>query len=560
MKKAAAYLIPLVFFLFCYWLFAQEYMGDTMRYVGDILRHRAGARSDFWDFNHLFWRPWGDLGLSLFGGLYATWFGDTPEEAAARFLIQTSFVFSIVALFALLFVLRRVAARPMPALLAVLAMSGTISFLNYSHSGAPYVPALALSALTLALLTVALEKGRWYAMAGGCTFALACMLWFPYSLTGLAPLAMLAFWPAAPGRQEPGRQARTRLILYFLLALSVVTVVSFGTVAAGRGVRSVSGFVHWVMESDNGNAQTRTVTRAVTGVPRSVWDLGKNMISLKRWLFHDPYNAVRLPSVLLALGGKLGAFYLALLALVWVLYRQNRPALYVLLAGGVPLLGFSMFVFEPSAPERFMPVFPFAFLGFATALAYLRQQRIPVLIATAFLICFPLLNLAENLIKTAGDPMGATRDRVAVLNTTAEPGAIIYVTTLNDDIYRLPRANPLRDEIALPRFTVIDTVEIASQGITRWRQSFASHALEQWDQGREVWFSQRLLADVPQSDWEWVEGDDANISWKELPDFFRKLTTDRTISVRNDGFFRVEPSAANRALLTQWMNTPARKV
>src|SRR6266511_5143701 len=177
-KRRAAYLIILLCFLACYRMTSPEYIGDTVRYAGDVIGHVRGREAQFWEFGHLLWRPWGYVGYSLFGAWYAQWFGDTPAQAVARFLIQTNFICSIVALLLLLFLLQKIAGAWVSGAV-VFAMSCSISFLNYSHSGAPYIPALLFSALTFCLLTTAAEYprgGRRYALLAGVSFAIACAL------------------------------------------------------------------------------------------------------------------------------------------------------------------------------------------------------------------------------------------------------------------------------------------------------------------------------------------------------------------------------------------------
>jgi hypothetical protein len=55
-----------------------------------------------------------------------------------RFLIQTNFVCSAITLLVMLFLLREVAGAWL-GVAVVIAMSCAVSFLNYSHSGAPYI-------------------------------------------------------------------------------------------------------------------------------------------------------------------------------------------------------------------------------------------------------------------------------------------------------------------------------------------------------------------------------------------------------------------------------------
>ena len=172
----AAYLIIFLSFLACYFMTSSKYIGDTTRYASDVIGHVEGRETQFWEFGHLLWRPWGYVGHSLFGTWYAQSFGDTPVQAVTRFLIQTNFICSAVALLLLLSLLRKV-ADAWVAGAVVFAMSCSTSFLNYSHSGAPYIPGLLFSALTFLLLTTAAgypRGGRRYALLAGVSFAITC--------------------------------------------------------------------------------------------------------------------------------------------------------------------------------------------------------------------------------------------------------------------------------------------------------------------------------------------------------------------------------------------------
>jgi hypothetical protein len=553
MRRSAVYLFVLAFFLVSYGMTSPEYIGDTTRYAGDVIGHIQGRATQFWEFGHLLWRPWGYVGYSLLGARYAQWFGDTPAQAVARFLIQTNFICSAVTLLVMLFLLRRVAGVWVAGAV-VLAMSCSISFLNYSHSGAPYVPALLFSALAFLLVTIAAVdpvSGRSYALLAGVSFAIACALWFPYAFTGLGMVAALYFWPSRDwaGMSEKSK-FRLQLVGSFLLALAASTLVLFAAGAAAKGIGNVSQLRQWILESDDEWSQSKTAMRAVTGIPRSVWDLGGDTILLKRWLFSDPYNPVRISTVVFSLGGKLLAFYLGVGATLWVLWKDRRAMLFILVAAGLPLLLFAVTLFEPSSPERFLPVFPFAYVAFALILDKARHYFVPSALIMILLAGTTVVNLAGNI--SAGAPTTETTERIHALNSNVQPGAVVTVVTMADDLYARPNAHPLEKSVASSHFRVMDATVVASRAVLRWRAAFAERTLEQWAQNREMWFSERLLALKPEARWLWVEGDDPRIHWPELPSAFGQLETDRKIEAGGDGFLRVAQTQANRVLLAKW--------
>jgi hypothetical protein len=435
----------------------------------------------------------------------------------------------------------------------VFAMSCSISFLNYSHSGAPYIPALLCSALTFCLLTTAAEYprgGRRYALLAGVSFAIACALWFPYSFTGLGMLVALYLWPSCDSdvMSDEG-PLRRQLMGSFLLSLAASALVLFAAGAAAKGIGNVSQLSQWIRESDNGWSQSKTAMRAITGLPRSLWDLGGDTVFLKRWLFSDPYNPVHISTLVLSLSGKLAAFYLGIGAALWVLWKERRAMLFMLVAAGFPLLLFAIALFEPSSPERFLPVFPFVYLTFAVVLNRARCHVVPSAFVVILLAGTTMFNLAENKRKDAR--LTETRKRVHVLNSNVQSGALVTVLTLNDDLYRVSATYPL-DNSLTRRFQVTDTVILASRRTTRWRTEFAEHTREQWAQNREVWLSERLFAPRPEARWLWVEGDDRRICWPELPAAFGQLETDFKVPAGGDGFLRLAQSQANRNRLDKW--------
>jgi hypothetical protein len=122
----------------------------------------------------------------------------------------------------------------------------------------------------------------------------------------------LYLWPSSDsaGTKDKG-QYRLQLVGSFVLALAASTLLLFAAGAAAKGIGNVSQLRQWVQESDDDWSQSKTLVR-VTGVPRSVWDLGGDTVLLKRWLFHNPYNPVRISTVVFSLGAKLAAFCLGI--------------------------------------------------------------------------------------------------------------------------------------------------------------------------------------------------------------------------------------------------------
>ena len=567
--KRAAYLAVFLEFLACYFTTSPDYLSDTTSYANDAVLHAQGREAQFWDFGHLLWRPWAYAGHLLFGAWFARSFGDTPQQAVARFLIDTNFVCSALFLLLLVFLLGKV-ARPAIAAAVTFAISCSNPFLNYCHSGASYIPALLFSVIAICLLVEAAERkeqSRWLALLAGASFTIACALWFPFSFTGLGLLLVLFLWPSpgsgptsepnsstTPEAMVPERPRRIRLLGTFLASLTVTLLVLFAAGAAAQGVSSISQLSAWISGSGHGWSQSKTALRAITGVARIVWDFGGDTILLKRWLFRDPYNPVNLRMVLFSMGWKLAVFYLGVAAMLWALFkrsqlgRDRRDLLLIFAGAGLPLLAFAIVLFEPSSPERFMPLLPFAGIGLAAVLENARSHMVASACVAILLVSSVVVNLAQK--ETVGDTrLAQAKARMEALNQVVQPGALVFVLTFNDDLSGLPAIRPLDHSLLTSRFKVSDTVEMATQRMLRWRAEFAERALDQWAGNHEVWISERLLASRPEARWLWVEADDPRIRWADLPATFSGLEFDAKVLGGNDGFLRVAQSENNRRRL-----------
>ena len=488
MRKAIAYAVGIAAFIAYYFSTSAAYIADTVRYSNDTVGHALGRNSQFWEFGHLLWRPWAYVGYLLFAPRYAQWFGDTPVQAVARFLIQTNFVCSFIVL-VLLFLSLRKAVSLSVAVIVMCAVSCSTAFIDYSHSGAPYLTALLFSTLAFYWLIQAAESpanGNRFALGGGVAFGIACALWMPYAFTGLGMLAIVGFWPS--NQSNGGKRFRHRLLWVFLGSLAASALVLFLSGAVAKGITNFGQFAKWIREADNELQQSSNAIRAITGLPRSLWNLGTDTVYLKRFVFSDPFNPVKIYQMwAFRLAIKLATFYLGMAATLWVLWKERRPVLVMLLAAGVPLLLFAIFLFEPSATERFIPVFAFAFLGFAVVISTARSHLLAFACVAALLGSMAIYNLAESWRPLANARvLNATR-RIEALNASVKPGALVFVVTFNDDLYRLPLQNPLEKRLVLSRFRIVDAVFVSLERTPFWKNDFAQRTLEQWASHQEVW-------------------------------------------------------------------------
>jgi hypothetical protein len=97
----------------------------------------------------------------------------------------------------------------------------------------------------------------------------------------------------------------------------------------------------------------------------------------------------------------------------------------------------------------------------------------------------------------------------------------------------------------LPLYNVI---EPGTTNVITWRQDAGCRGLRAWNDGGEIWVSDRLIAEKPEPGWEWVEMDDRRVHWADVRDYFRQFAQDEHIGT-DDGFFRVVADAQNRQKL-----------
>ena len=72
--------------------------------------------------------------------------------------------------------------------------------------------------------------------------------------------------------------------------------------------------------------------------------------------------------------------------------------------------------------------------------------------------------------------------------------------------------------------------------------------------GGELWLSNRAFSQRPAANWNWVEGDDENVSWKEFSEFFADLKMGE-LSGGADGFLKVLPSEENKQFLQKLIDS-----
>jgi hypothetical protein len=81
-----------------------------------------------------------------------------------------------------------------------------------------------------------------------------------------------------------------------------------------------------------------------------------------------------------------------------------------------------------------------------------------------------------------------------------------------------------------------------------WRESVSRRILQAWGDGERVLISSHLMAPKPDASWNWVEGDDKRVSWRDFHQFFGMLEI--TPATSGQGEFReLLPTPRNRNVL-----------
>ena len=538
------------------------YLADTGRYIIEIQNHRAhlmdAGQDPFWDFGHAAWRPLVNAVYGFAGSTVESIRGGNERQALAWLMIAMNVLATMAAVLLLWLLLVR-HCNFAAASLGAAAFLCTNSILDYSRSGAPYIPALAALVLALWLIQSGEDRqraGRWgilWFAGAGLSLGAAVVLWFPFVLA--VPAAIL-YALSDVKLALPSRRKGAAILIVFL---GLSTTAVYAAVMHQRHIQTRAQFTKWVASSSNDWSQTDKLKRAVSGIPRSFLDLGDDTLLLKRYVFHDPYNPVTLRQILFAGGTiKLVLFYLYLGAVVVTLWKQHQERLVLLLAAGaLPVLVFAVTLFEPGSTERYLPAYPFFFLAAAAALPVGgRRFRALQWAMAAFLIGVLCVGNCYGKLEFRGAAAyRAFLERKNILEAQAQPDSMVAVINFWDPLYATP---PLRllDSAAQPRkLWVYDVIEVANTRVFRWRQQFAGYAAAHWAEGRQVWLSKRLLADKPLPQWKWVEGDTGRVPWSAVREFFGSLDVADRVG-GDDGFVLVAKDPRNMEFIGRQAGQP----
>jgi hypothetical protein len=542
-----AWLAAALVLIFCFT--RGYYLGDTAVYMTDAAQYfgraPAGAGNLLWEFGHLLWRPlgWAWLEISSPAMAHLTTWG--PSISVGFFFtgINLLCAAATVLLWHSL-ALETVVSRAVAFLIALGFACGG-AFLSYAHSGSSYVPGLFCVTLAIWVLRRSGRSGavgRSALAASAALTALGALLWFPWVLSAPGVL-FIGIWPSA----TPSPSVRIRQAARFSIVLLVCLALGFGVGAAAQRIRSVSQAKAWVSASSHGLSQSNRVLRLATGLPRSFFYLGKDGVLYKRFLLKDPFAPVTVAGLVQASLWKIALFHVFLLCLGWELVRTAtaRWALLALVAGALPTVLFAVSLFEPGAPERYIPAYPFLVLAVAWVLRnFPRAWNVPQLVIGAFLLSMCISSLySMNRFRVDQQDQPAI-GRMMALKAQLRDHSLVAILSNQDDLSAMCNRNPLGAVNRPAPLRLYDIVEPATLRVLTWREEFAQETLAAWAAGGDVWVSRRVWQQTPRPEWNWVEGDDPRVSWEEIPRFFAPLETDQATGGADD-FVRLKHNHDN---------------
>lgn len=532
-----------------------QYSGDPADYASQAFtfleRPSLAATRAVFEFGHLIWRPAAVAATVLCGPAISGWMHIEPRLVPLVGLIALNAIFTLLAVLLVYRIARCLSGSVLAATVVALLFVTTNAVFTYMRSGYSYLPGVAMQLLAVSIIVAPAPTGnaprsrlRLRAFLLGCALAVSICLWAPYVVSVPGVIAFALLW-------EKGglpHAARLRLAMQATLWMAVATGLAFGGAILVNQFRSWEQIAQWIRNSSHEWAQTQRLARLVTGLPRAFIAVQDESLMLKRLYFHDPYAPVTWARLLAAVAWKPPLFAVAIGALGWILAKTagGRRLLIANLCCWTPLIVFAVTVFEPGAPERFLPGFALLFAGIAYASGRISWRDAAAWALAVFFVAMVAVNIS-SVTPAARE----ARDQNAVARLEAfrkvwRPNDLLVLLWFRDPIFRFQNVDPFHP-LNRTSFRVLDAIEPGTLRGLRFRQEFAAEAVNAWHHGGDVWISQRLIAERPRPEWDWVEGDNG-ARWRDLSSYYRQFETDAETG-GEDGFLRIAASQTNRLLL-----------
>lgn len=537
-------------------------IGDTSVYVNSIRDFQAGhwtaQFNPIGEFGHLLWRPLGALLAPVFTAVVPDALAWNPKLKIAYGLVVLNEAATVLAAALFFQISRRISESTRVAVLMTLGLIWANGFLVYAKAGTAYVfgTAVEISAIWI-LVQAEPNRATWRLLTGGVLLGTAALFWAPFAL--IVPAAAAIPWPID---KRPLR-ASLRDWLIVAAASGAVYLVVLAAGAWLSGVRSPLDLRDWISQAQHGLVQNRKALRAVSGLARLLFDLSNDGLLLKRFLLKDPFNPVTLVDLIRFSLWKVALFYVFVLALAVAAAcsASGRRMLAVLVMAAAPVLVFAIFLFEPSAPERFLPVLPFLVLTLAASWRpgnpgeATNSGRPWALWASGALLAAVIPINAPAFI---GE--GVSQERLGVVqlqdfSKAAAPKDLLVSVLIREPVTVLLEQKPFHP---VCRGLEVETYQVFGKvgPPVEWRTNLARHVLAHWGIHKDVWITKWAMRDRPPAAMGWVEGDDPAVHWREIPELFERLDFDRSTGLA-DGFVRLAHSEKNREILENLIKSDA---
>jgi len=516
------------------------FMADTIGYADCIVRR------DFSDFGHYGWYLLGWLVSRPLMPVTRLFVGDEPQINVTLTLIIINWLAGLLSVLLLRSLAFQLTKRAFAANVATVALIFSLAFLDFAQSGTSYIPGMAFLLLGIYIFA---NRGRrtnvgWgAAIIAGLALGGAVAMWFTYIFavpaTLMTSLILHGF-----------NRARFILAIQAAATASVFGVLLFGIGGYKLGLRSPEDFKQWVDRSSHGVHEMRGITRTIFGAGHSFIDMENDGTMVKAYLAKDPYNPVSFVDLVRASLWKLALFYVFLGSVVFNLVRsvEGRRVFALFAATALPVGCFAV-LWQGGAIERYLLLYPVLFIAFAFSLVSDKAVRVLKYASLGFVAIMAVSNLMVMASPVQNNREHAVVARITELKPLLNSQSMVATINQTDEVWTLPwnfPFNPLNRPASLNTYHIVEPLTDQTR---TWRESFATEVCMVWESGGDVWISDRVFSELPLREWNWIEGADPNLSWKEFNGFFSQMEMGVKVGGQ-DGFRLLRTSEQNRSLLT----------
>lgn len=517
--------------------------GDASMYAGDIaksLPHGWSESRGIWNFAHVAWRPMGRLLAELFLAGLNPHFGGNATMTISFLIMLPNLIAGLICALTLQVMIWKLTGNGWPGFCVTCAFLCVSPLLHFSRIGSPYI--VAVTCATLASCIAGFFPRTWWTAALAGAFAgLAVLCWAPFLVS--FPGVLCALWIF--GARQQGTP-RIRFAVAICLAATIVAGAFYLFAMNERGIHDVSGLIDWIHESAPDSKDSKLM-RMISGMARSVYELGYDSVWLKWYRFHDPYAKVGLLELIRKSLARIALFYTSLLGLVALLWfsPSGKRVLVFLAVAALPHIGVAL-AYESGSVERYVGLLPALFLAFGYAAGSKELSALRRVLAVA-LCC---LHVPFNLLSASGRNLDVALQKAPErleLFTSLAPQDRVFVLNGYDPLSRLSFGDPL-NPLHKRQLAAVKAFPAFGLPIRLWNLDFACTVLASSGPGAEVWVSKRFLAPAPERSWLWVEGDLPGLSWDTMHNYFMSFDTSEQRG-GPDGFFRVPANGETRQRL-----------